>query len=47
MTEPRFNKIVSLNEHENKRLENLRKIGYKIIDVFRRGIEELEKVVKK
>jgi hypothetical protein len=45
MTNPRFNKIISLNDQDNKRLEVLRKLGHKIVDIFRKGMEELEKHV--
>ena len=46
MTKPRFNKILSLNEEQYKRLEALVSKKIKIMDVFVAGLEAKEKESK-
>lgn len=46
-TAPRFTKMLSLTEMDQDRTEALRKAGVKIIDIYRAGLETMEKQVKK
>jgi len=47
MTKPNYHHIISLSEEDEARLEKLQKEGIKIIDIFKKGLERLEKEVFK
>ena len=46
MTKPSYHHIISLNTEQESRLEKLQKEGYKIIEIFKLGMEKAEKEKK-
>jgi len=43
----RYQIVISLSEEDNKRLQAMRAEGYQIVEVFRFGLEQAEKQIKK
>lgn len=46
MTQPRYQRFIALSKSDNARAENLQKKGIRIVDIFRAGMEEMEKKEK-
>lgn len=43
MTQIRYQIALALSEQDNDKLETLKKKGVKVIEVFRKGLEELSR----
>ena len=41
-----FPHSLSLNEQDEKRLDRLKKDGFKLVQIFRKGIEAIEKLTR-
>jgi hypothetical protein len=42
MMKPRYQIVISLSEDDTRKLEELRKEGYQIVEIFRLGLGEAE-----
>jgi len=43
---PRYQRIISLNEEDQKKIDKLQAKGIKVVDIFRKGMESYCKEVK-